>query len=91
MSLANVNALIQAHTRPEMQGRVFSISTSLINISIPVAMIISGPVAEIFGIRFWYIFSGVGILLLAGGMMFVPAMFRLEKPSPAKILGPSYE
>lgn len=91
MSLANVNALIQAHTRPEMQGRVFSISTSLINISIPVAMIISGPVAEIFGIRFWYIFSGVGILLLAGGMMFVPAMFRLEKPSPAKIFDPSYE
>ena len=91
LSLANINALLQAHTRPEMQGRVFSISTSLINLSIPVAMIFSGPVAQTLGVHVWYIFSGLGILLLSGSMMFIPAIFRFEKNTPVRKLDPSCE
>jgi DHA3 family macrolide efflux protein-like MFS transporter len=91
LSLANFNALLQAHTRPEMQGRVFSILTSLINISVPAAMIASGPIAETMGVHFWYIFSGIGILIISSSMMFIPAMFQLERSMPVRRLDPSYD
>jgi DHA3 family macrolide efflux protein-like MFS transporter len=77
-SLANMNALIQANTHPQMSGRVLSISTSLINLSIPVAMVIAAPAAELFGVNFFYVLSGVSVLVLSSVMLFTPAMFRYE-------------
>jgi DHA3 family macrolide efflux protein-like MFS transporter len=82
LSLAMLNALLQSRTRPEMQGRVFSISTSLINLSVPLAMIVSGPAAEIFGVHYWYIFSGISVLILSASVMYIPSIFRFERNKP---------
>lgn len=79
LSVANLNALIQKHTRPELQGRVFSISTSLISIWVPVTMIFAGPVAEQIGVHFWYGFAGFAMLALIGAVLFVPAFYRYEQ------------
>ena len=79
LSVANLNALIQKHTRPELQGRVFSISTSLISIWVPVTMIFAGPVAERIGVHFWYGFAGFAMLALIGAVLFVPAFYRYEQ------------
>ncbi len=83
-SLATLNALLQSKTRPEMQGRVFSISGSLINFSVPLSMILSGPAAELFGVHFWYAFSGISVLILASSMMYIPSIFRFERYIPVE-------
>ncbi len=77
-SFANMHALIQANTHPQMSGRVLSISTSLINLSIPVAMVIAAPAAELFGVNSFYVLSGISTLVLSSVMLFIPAMFRYE-------------
>lgn len=79
LSVANLNALIQKHTRPELQGRVFSISTGLISIWVPAAMIFAGPVAERTGVHFWYGFAGFATLALIVAVLFVPAFYRYEQ------------
>lgn len=82
LSVANLNALIQKHTRPELQGRVFSISTSIISALIPVTMLFVGPVAECLGVHFWVQFAGYAMLALMIGVMFIPAFYRYEKDEP---------
>ncbi len=79
LSVANLNALIQKHTRPELQGRVFSISTGLISVWVPVTMLFVGPIAERVGVHFWYGFAGFGMLALMIGVLFVPAFYRYEE------------
>ena len=79
LSVANLNALIQKHTRPELQGRVFSISTGLISIWVPAAMIFAGPIAERTGVHFWYGFAGFAMLALIVAVLFVPAFYRYEQ------------
>ena len=79
LSVANLNALIQKHTRPELQGRVFSISTGLISIWVPAAMIFAGPIAERIGVHFWYGFAGFAMLALIAAVLFVPAFYRYEQ------------
>lgn len=79
LSVANLNALIQKHTRPELQGRVFSISTGLISIWVPATMIFAGPIAERIGVHFWYGFAGFAMLALIVAVLFVPAFYRYEQ------------
>ncbi|GAP41871.1 MFS transporter [Flexilinea flocculi] len=90
LSLASLNALLQSRTKPEMQGRVISITSSLINISVPLGMIISGPVAEFFGIHQIYIFSGIVVLLISGSMINIPNFFQYEKNKPVRSFDQSY-
>lgn len=79
LSVANLNALIQKHTRPELQGRVFSISTGLISLWVPVTMLFVGPVAARFGVHFWVGFAGFAMLALMIGVLFIPAFYRYEE------------
>jgi len=90
LSLASLNALLQSRTKPEMQGRVVSITSSLINISVPLGMMISGPVAEFFGIHQIYIFSGIVVLLISGSMINIPNFFQYEKNKPVRSCDQSY-
>lgn len=59
-----VSALLQERIAPEMQGRVFTLVAAGANIISPVAMIIAGPMAEILGLRFWYLLAAVACILL---------------------------
>ena len=90
LSLASLNALLQSRTKPEMQGRVVAITSSLINVSVPLGMIIAGPAAEYFGVHQIYIFSGIVVLLISGSMINIPAFFQFEKNKPVKSFDRSY-
>jgi DHA3 family macrolide efflux protein-like MFS transporter len=64
-------AIIQANVSPEYQGRVLTMTTSLLWLTTPIGLGIAGPVADAFGIPIWYAIAGalclvgmlVGILL----------------------------
>jgi DHA3 family macrolide efflux protein-like MFS transporter len=64
-------AIIQANVTPEYQGRVLTMTTSLLWLTTPIGLGIAGPVADAFGIPIWYAIAGglclvgmsIGILL----------------------------
>ena len=58
-------AYMQETIPPEALGRAFSLIGSLMSIAMPVGLILSSPVAEIWGVRLWFFISGIGVLAAA--------------------------
>ncbi len=80
-----LQAIFQAVIAPEMQGRVMSLIGSAVALMSPLALAISGPLADTFGIRTWYLLGGTFSLLLGIGSYFIPLVMQLEthRPAPA--------
>jgi len=80
-SLCNgsASALLQEVVAPEMQGRVFTLVTSLCNAATPIGMAIAGPLADAVGVRALYVGSGVVQILLGIGSFFIPIIMQLEE------------
>jgi len=74
-----IMAIIQAWVEPGMQGRVFALVQSLATAAIPVGMLIAGPVADLLGVRVWYVVGGATCILLSVAAFFVPAIVHLEE------------
>jgi len=71
-------AMIQAKVAPEMQGRVFTVIQSAASAMSPLSMIVAGPVADLLGVRVWYVMAGAVCALMGLGAFFVPAIVHLE-------------
>jgi DHA3 family macrolide efflux protein-like MFS transporter len=78
-------AVVQAKVNPEMQGRVFTVIQSAASAMSPLSMMIAGPVADMLGIRIWYVMAGVVCVLLGVGAFFVPAIVHLEDNHKATV------
>ena len=72
-------AILQSIVPPEIQGRVFSLLLSLSTGVAPLGLAISGPIADTFGVSFWYILGGVLILLSSAVSFFIPTIRYIEK------------
>jgi len=75
-------ALIQTTVAPEVQGRVFSLMNSMAQGMAPLALLLAGPLADLFGVQFWYLVGGGGVIALGLGAFAVPAIMRLEEHRP---------
>jgi DHA3 family macrolide efflux protein-like MFS transporter len=72
-------AILQATVEPEMQGRVFTLVSSLSSAMMPLSLAVAGPVADLIGVRQWYAIGGA-IFALSGAVgFFVPAIVNIEK------------
>jgi len=71
-------AIVQARVEPAMQGRVFSLIASIAGAAVPLSMIIAGPLAEILGVRLWFLVASLGCLLLGVGGLFIRPIMNLE-------------
>jgi len=71
-------AVLQATVAPEMQGRVFTVLGSLTSAMAPVSLAIAGPIADMVGVRAWYVVGGLMCVVLGVGAAFVPAIVNLE-------------
>ncbi|NHJ14784.1 MAG: MFS transporter [Candidatus Thorarchaeota archaeon] len=71
-------AIFQATIPPDKQGRVFAIIVSGASAMMPIGLAIAGPVADITGVPFWFIVSGVGTTILSLAAFFVPSLMRIE-------------
>jgi DHA3 family macrolide efflux protein-like MFS transporter len=62
-----------------MQGRVFTLMSSLVWITSPFSLAVAGPVSDWLGLQVWYVLAGVlcGMVGLAG--FFVPAIVNIEE------------
>ena len=59
-------AIGQAIVPPEMQGRVFSLMTSLTQGLSPLGLLAAGPTADAFGVPFWFVLTGFALPRWAG-------------------------
>ena len=72
-------SVLQAVIPHEIQGRVFTlVMASSIAVS-PIGLAIAGPVAELIGIRAWFVIAGVTLLLGALTGLMIPGLRDLEK------------
>ncbi|MHA2428548.1 MAG: MFS transporter [Candidatus Hermodarchaeia archaeon] len=67
-------ATLQAKVPPEKQGRVFSLIMSLSTAMAPLGLAFAGPIADIFGVGFWYTTGGIVIMLVSVASFFVTAI-----------------
>lgn len=57
-------AYMQETIPPEALGRAFSVFGSVMSITMPLGLLLSGPFAEKFGVVFWFSVTGIAILLI---------------------------
>ncbi|MEW6085217.1 MAG: MFS transporter [Chloroflexota bacterium] len=79
-------AIFQSTIAPDKQGRVFSLLGAGATAMMPLSLLFSGPIADQFGIRFWYIFGGSVCILMTILSFFVPAIMNIETNHEAAIV-----
>lgn len=79
-------AIFQSTIAPDKQGRVFSLLGAGATAMMPLSLLFSGPIADQFGIRFWYIFGGSVCILMTILSFFVPAIMKIETNHEAAIV-----
>ena len=72
-------AVLQSTIAPEMQGRVFTLITSLATGISPLSLAVAGPLAGQFGVRFWYIVGGVVCVLMGSTALMIPSVVNAEQ------------
>ncbi|MEG0367539.1 MAG: MFS transporter [Coprobacillus sp.] len=71
-------ALVQERIEPEYLGRVFGLYTSLMSLTMPIGLIISGIFADSVGVHIWFFLSGVVTLILAVITYLIPSIRYIE-------------
>lgn len=80
-----IMALMQDLVPPEMQGRVFTAIQSIAAGMSPLGLAVAGPVADLLGVRTWYIVGGVVCALMGIVSFSIPIIVRIEdhrRPAP---------
>ena len=72
-------AVLQAVVAPDMQGRVFTVVKSMASAAWPLSLAVAGPVADVVGVRPWYIVGGAISVIMGLGAFFVPVIVNIEQ------------
>jgi DHA3 family macrolide efflux protein-like MFS transporter len=81
MVVGSFQAVQQAVVPPEIQGRVFTLARSGMDVMSPLGMAIAGPLADAVGIQGWYLVTGGVMAAMGVSAFFVPTLMQLEKRS----------
>jgi DHA3 family macrolide efflux protein-like MFS transporter len=71
--------VIQTVVPPDMQGRVFTLLTSICQGVYPISLAILGPVVDLIGLRSWYVGGGLLVFLVCMAALLVPSIAHLEE------------
>jgi MFS transporter, DHA3 family, macrolide efflux protein len=74
-----LQAIMQSKIPPEMQGRVNGLMNSICAAMMPISMLVSAPVANALGLRFWYWVGGLITIALGVAAFFIPKLMKLEE------------
>jgi DHA3 family macrolide efflux protein-like MFS transporter len=77
ISNSPILAILQSKVPHALQGRVFTLTLSLISVVQPLILLIAGPVARVTGVHFWYWvgFAGMALTTL---LFFIKPVYRIE-------------
>jgi DHA3 family macrolide efflux protein-like MFS transporter len=76
-----IQAILQATIAAEYQGRVFTLIGSLAGVTAPLGLLVAAPVAEIAGVRTWFVTGGIVCLAMGIAGFLVPSLLRIEAPA----------
>ena len=76
-----IQAILQATIAAEYQGRVFTLVGSLAAVTAPLGLLLAAPVAEMAGVRAWYVTGGLVCLTMGVAGFLLPPLLRIEAPS----------
>ena len=71
--------MIQTIVPPEMQGRIFSIFSTLTSAELTLGMIAAGPLADWLGVRAIYFAGGLSQVLIGAAGFTIPALVGVEE------------
>ena len=80
---APILALLQATVPADLQGRVFTLYGSVAAATAPLGLMLAAPVAELVGVRFWYVVGSLACIAVAGVVLLPSPLRRLEETAPA--------
>ncbi len=72
-------AYLQETIPHEAQGRVFSLTGSLMSLTLPLGLLVAGPVAEQYGVPLWFFVSGVAMMAITALSMLAVSSVRSPK------------
>ena len=72
-------AVLQGSVAPEMQGRVFTVVMSMSAAAWPLSLAVAGPIADLVGVRPWYVVGGAVAVIMGLGAFFVPVIVNVEQ------------
>ncbi len=75
-----IQAILQATVAADYQGRVLGLMGSLTGATAPVGLILAAPIAEMVGVRSWYLTGGSVCLAMGIAGYFLPSLMRIEEP-----------
>jgi len=75
-----IQAILQATIAAEYQGRVFTLIGSLAAMTAPLGLLVAAPVAEMAGVRAWYLSGGIVCFAMGIVGFFLPSLLRIEAP-----------
>jgi len=75
----SIMAALQASTPPDLQGRLFSLVGSVESATMPLGLIIAGPLSDRFGANIWFLVAGFTAIALGSSAFFIRAIFHLEQ------------
>ena len=79
-----IMAVLQTAVAPEVQGRVFTVTGSLIAVTSPLGLVVAGPLTDLIGLTTWYLIAGVACILLGALLFFVPDVVYIEERAKAR-------
>ena len=86
MANGPLTAILQTAVAPEVQGRVFSLVSTVAMGMSPLGLAVAGPVADLLGIQAWYVAGGAALLLIGVAGFFIPAVIQVEE-GPKTLVG----
>ena len=72
-------AVMQATVDPSMQGRVFTLLSSAATAMMPLGLALAGPLADVIGVRTWFLIGGLVTLAIGVRGFFFRSLAALEQ------------
>jgi DHA3 family macrolide efflux protein-like MFS transporter len=80
---ASLRAMLQSTVPPEMQGRVFSMQSSITMGMGPLGLVTLGPLADVIGVQPLFVLTAASSLLVALVWLLTPSVRSVEDGPPA--------
>lgn len=82
LSLSLINgsmmAMMQASVPFAMQGRIFALISAGSTAMMPIGLLLAGPLADMFGVRIWYLVAGIPMIVLTLAYMSSRSVIHIE-------------
>ncbi|NSW53951.1 MAG: MFS transporter [Anaerolineae bacterium] len=79
MNNAASMSLLQSRVPKHLQGRVLSLASSMVTITIPISLAIAGPLAEVTGVHPWYWIGAVGMIVISVAFLLMKPIRTIEE------------